>query len=771
MKMNNIREIRKLLDDFQYVKLMPARRDVSSIKTTSEEFETFLIECFEAWDEKNKTLYKKAVILRSSDITSDEGSPKITEIAKDLQTLIEVLRILKQSIGPVTFEKVREDLTKKVSDTIDTYTTLFQIAVGDFPYDVDFTEKVVRNVKLQSTMGKWGNSSVKSSIHQSATKHLPGAKEYTYKKKGSVSRALLDINKHLWVLLRILYLILFYGFIQTEIARSLLPYDLWINTLLWLLLFIWIIRAIRKRKITILLSGLIIWGVPLLWTYGVVSVDSFEIESVRRVLKIILWLTVIFWFPLQFLNIIKDYRVSQIIILTVIWAGVLSLFSYGILKGLLVATLLLIVPISRLLNAPKSRHTNLPGNFDKQLYIPTSFSLLFVALFVTHEGLWLIGAVIWIMFSITASHSYRYFRRTYDLIEDLYPKPQGKRRRHLLLFISLSLVTLLLFPGLLGKLSGEYVIGLYSQATGFAFGLITILLAVQAIIPGVTTWAGDTRKANHLREMRSILRANAGLEGFMQWFFILFVFSLAAWFVSTRFLGNLSHLVDLSFVNAFEQPINVLREIKDIFSANQGISEEAITRFSTLIFAVFVYVTIYGIAQLYYLFIAANTLTLPIRDSILSNPVEIESIDFENIDNTEQDTIFEGIKDKLRSNLDLNGQIINQLNVNYEPDNPNRIKKVRAEFEQDFIELDELMEFINKAFSGLFQLDRHADVEVVIVRRTYQRFRRQPVFALEVNNSEWEFLKKDLPGFPFDYRLKCLGARLSDYVMAESQIA
>ena len=50
-------------------------------------------------------------------------------------------------------------------------------------------------------------------------------------------------------------------------------------------------------------------------------------------------------------------------------------------------------------------------------------------------------------------------------------------------------------------------------------------------------------------------------------------------------------------------------------------------------------------------------------------------------------------------------------------------------------------------------MDNHAVVEIVIIRRTQQEFSRQPVFSLEVSSAEWEFLNKDLPGFPFDYKL------------------
>jgi len=106
--MNNLGEIRKVLDDFQNVKFLPARRDVSSIIKTSEDFKIFLIESFKAWDETTKSLSKRAAILRSSDIAPDQVSLKVVAIANDLQPLINNFRLLKQSIGPVTFEKVRE---------------------------------------------------------------------------------------------------------------------------------------------------------------------------------------------------------------------------------------------------------------------------------------------------------------------------------------------------------------------------------------------------------------------------------------------------------------------------------------------------------------------------------------------------------------------------------------------------------------------------------------------------------------------------------------
>jgi len=131
--MNNLGEIRKVLDDFQNVKFLPARRDVSSIIKTSEDFKIFLIESFKAWDETTKSLSKRAAILRSSDIAPDQVSLKVVAIANDLQPLINNFRLLKQSIGPVTFEKVREPQFLILFYPLNHSCISLDFATGEFP--------------------------------------------------------------------------------------------------------------------------------------------------------------------------------------------------------------------------------------------------------------------------------------------------------------------------------------------------------------------------------------------------------------------------------------------------------------------------------------------------------------------------------------------------------------------------------------------------------------------------------------------------------------
>ena len=53
-------------------------------------------------------------------------------------------------------------------------------------------------------------------------------------------------------------------------------------------------------------------------------------------------------------------------------------------------------------------------------------------------------------------------------------------------------------------------------------------------------------------------------------------------------------------------------------------------------------------------------------------------------------------------------------------------------------------------------------VSLSIAQRTFQNFRRQPVFGLEIEPREWDFVKSEIDGFPLDYKLRCLGARLSN---------
>ena len=73
--MDDTGEIKKFLDDYQDVKFMSARRDISSLIRTSEEYKVFLVKCYEHWNDTTKSLSKKTAILTNSDIILDHVSP------------------------------------------------------------------------------------------------------------------------------------------------------------------------------------------------------------------------------------------------------------------------------------------------------------------------------------------------------------------------------------------------------------------------------------------------------------------------------------------------------------------------------------------------------------------------------------------------------------------------------------------------------------------------------------------------------------------------
>lgn len=771
--MATITEINEFMKQYDDVKYSLNKKEINNIFTSSEKYGDFLLEKFNLWERKSKALNLYSQKLNLDEIHSRDKYPEFDNILNELKELVDALDELQKKIGPVTFEEVQNELIEKVRKTIGFYRSLFELATGFLPYSDKFAKSALSNLKLQITLDQIGNKNLQIDITQARNKVLPDKRVYTYTKQTGFISKLSDFGNHFWILSRLLFLIILYWFVQTDFAHLIQTTYSWVKIPIWILMVIWIIRSIVKSKFSIIISGLIIWGPILLWLYDIVIPNPIDTNSVQLFSKLFLWVITLIWFPIQFLNYSKDKKIDKFIILLIIWAGTLALFSYGIIKGFLIITLLLTIPINRLLHSKKSEQHSLSTVLDKRLYIPTAIFFIIVGLFITGELFWVNGALIWIMFAITSGHSFKYFRKSYDLIEELYPDPDGKRRRHLLLLLSLVISIALLFPGFLGKLQYDFVMNLYIQASGLAFGLITILLAVQAIIPGITTWSSDTSKSNRLREMRSILRANAGLEGFMQWFFILFIYSIFVWFFSSKFLASYNTVVDLTVNSLIDQKVEIINIISQIFSQNVVNWQIFYIRISTIFFGIFIYVAIYGIAQLYYLFVAANTLTLPIRDSIYSNEVEIESIKLINYSNDREkiNKKNDDIQKSLKNNPALNGQIISNMKVIFPRTDNKKIEVINIEVELDFVELNQLINILKPIYSSMFELGEVKQVNLSIIRRTFQKFRIQPVFSLQIDKDEWEFIRKDIKGFPLDYKLRCLNARISNYVLAESQIA
>src|SRR5690606_8102089 len=129
--------------------------------------------------------------------------------------------------------------------------------------------------------------------------------------------------------------------------------------------------------------------------------------------------------------------------------------------------------------------------------------------------------------------------------------------------------SVILTTGFIGRVDGDFISEIYSTIITFATALVTILLAVQAIIPGMNVWSKESNIDKRIREMRLVIRANKGLGGFMSSFFYLLVFSVCGWLLTKRLGSGLPIVVDLSIENnfaPFRSIIDVLNPFSDQFS-------------------------------------------------------------------------------------------------------------------------------------------------------------------------------------------------------------
>lgn len=765
-------QIKELLDQYRELCASSSKRSIDLLMTEPEDFAALLHTSVSRWREAEANLKQATRRVTPSEVLDDQIGPNISTIASEISQLLTVLETLKRSIGPIVFEDVHEKIVKEVESTIDRFDTLLESAIGQFPANEDFIRDHIRNVQLQNTLQSFGLSQLAREITSAAQQPLPQPRSSLSSKRNWLDRVFLDTRDHLWLQLLLLSIILFLAFTRSRLADVLITWTPWIHIAALGLIVILLARSVRSGRWRAVIYMLIIGGLVSLWIFGMLPGFEALILPSKSWAKLFLWITVLFWFPVQFLGVAKGYRSTQMALLAVLWSAVLALWAYGVIRGMVLALLLLVFPIRRLLRVSKREQRQLAGVLDRRLYYPTAIALLIASLIVTGEAIWLRGVVIWSLFSITAMHSFKYFRKTYDLIEDIFPDAAGRQQRHQLIFWSLGVTTILLFPGVLGELEQKFVAELYLQAAGLAFGLITILLAVQAIIPGITTWFGENNPVSRLREMRSILRASAGLEGFMQWFFLLFLLSLLGWLITSRFLAGLPVVVDLSFDSAFAPALKLPILVGRFVSFSSG-SRSVLVTLSTLAFSAFVYVIVYGIAQLYYLFIAANALTLPIRDSLLSTPVVIEEIKIQAPDSADDMIAVKRVdwEKKLRRNKDFNGLIVNRLVVESSDQRLSTIDRVLLEVEMDFVELKGLLDLVKRSLSVAFSLGNVQNAELTVSRKAHGPLWNQKVLSLEISKEEWAFLGRETPGFPFDYKLHVLGARITDYVLAESQIA
>ncbi len=456
------------------------------------------------------------------------------------------------------------------------------------------------------------------------------------------------------------------------------------------------------------------------------------------------------------------------------WATVGNIWIYGLILGFVISLCAYWFPLGWFLSITKNlEEKSVPQRIFAKFLLPYAVAWLFVAVVLTHELIWVIGLVIWLTFNVFIREtSYRFFRKNYDLIEDIIPGTNGRKQRESHFLLSSAITTTVVLSGLLGLLDVADVLLIFGFAADFSLILITILLAVQAIIPGINIWSRHENAKLRIREMRLMLRVNRGLGGFMRSYFVLFVFANAVrlFLASSDGGPSLYASLDLNFLTA------VTGNIFDIvFLGAEYSAEITLVASVTTLFVICISLLTYCVALLFYMFTTTSTFLVPIQDILMSTPPSVENVS--NVlgkDKIDRPEVEEQIVSAIMSCSKLNGCIVNQLSLIESPSGKEKII-VTVEFHIDFPDKLEMYRIFKDTLVLLF--DRTSELNPAVDRIGVNFFRqthalgRQNIFALQLNREEWKFFKDDVPGLTEQFKIEhVFSAKLIDYVLPESQI-
>jgi len=516
-------------------------------------------------------------------------------------------------------------------------------------------------------------------------------------------------------------------------------------------------RKLRRLAIFLVLAAL-----PLSNYF----VPKSQLVILKDVAKIIVWAVSILWFPTVFLRVSSNWRLTSYVLTALLGCLPLLWWTYGLLRAVVIGALLVAIPLGRVLSAKKEETEREPHQVSKRLYRAVSVALILVMV-VTREPLWFIGLIIWLIFTFIANLSLTYFRPTFDALESLDVRRSGQRIKDQMFYFSLLVTIFLLCPGVLGQLDKTFVLGGYQFIGGIALTLIAILLGVQGVIPTITMKAA--KGPGYLRELQAMLKATYGLEGFMRTFFAVFILSLVG-FVFGSVYSVEPHLVDLSRAHMLGR-ISYILDLINPFVPFTFSTEYTLLFIHTALFSGFLCLVVFSLSQLYYLFVATNTLMIPVKLVLQSTPAIIERIDmlpssFENQATGRASAVADRVKAAIQRRDKLNGHLFERLGVFLtDSDKFNVI----VEAEVPFPERESLIEMTLQVFEASFATPEVENVSVV-VRSRQGKLGLMKIFQLNVNRQEFEFVNTEHEELSLEYKMIQLGAFFWRPAFPESQI-
>jgi len=370
-----------------------------------------------------------------------------------------------------------------------------------------------------------------------------------------------------------------------------------------------------------------------------------------------------------------------------------------------------------------------------------------------------------VAFILILSVSKEHYRKL-DQVEAVANEPPSRQLRHRVLLFGYLLTLVLFSPGVSALVLGQGPDGLLELLTTLLVTFITLVFAIQAIVPGITAWESDDVRAG-LREKKTLLQTIESLRGF------LLSGSIALGLVVLLRIipvdrAEYSFATDRYFQKVYHIGDMVFKGISGAVSINFTIG--MISQLA-LIFAVAISIQV--LSQLYYLFIAANTLLIPLRAKVRSVPpilpTRMESCPDYHADIEKQ--VWEKVTASLQRWERMPGMVVTNLRVNVSAELGDSLR-VLIEFWDDFPVRSQICEFSCSLCNLLFQQEPRIGAIRVVFRTTLPKYGEVRAFLVELRRENWQVVFQDFRGtLPVEYIWKELGANFHNGVFEDAYVA
>lgn len=164
---DTIDDLRPLLDLYRNTRYSGGRRDIAALETDPQAFAQFLYSQLEVYDDCVKRVKELVSGITLDHLADHRLTPGIAGLGSVFARLIDQLTMVKQAIGPVTFEKAQDELAKEIAGTAGSLETLIQLALGDFSPADDSSKTLLMFTRLSLRWRPTGVGQIKHAIAKS----------------------------------------------------------------------------------------------------------------------------------------------------------------------------------------------------------------------------------------------------------------------------------------------------------------------------------------------------------------------------------------------------------------------------------------------------------------------------------------------------------------------------------------------------------------------------------------------------------------------------